>query len=163
MTPYCRKSNCEYTSVNKACSDWSSIHSIFSRFALGEQPLLKRLFWGMFEERPTFPRYTVTDDVKYVLDYVKQCSIFSETSLELISKILSTAMCLLSWQRSQTLVFLSTDCMYLNNSRCVFYITNLLKTSHPKSQQQPIKFKVFKFKLHWLSSTKAWCKFHYFY
>ena len=50
----------------------------------------------MFEERPTFPRYTVTDDVKYVLDYVKQCSIFSETSLELISKILSTAMCLLS-------------------------------------------------------------------
>ena len=96
MTPYFRKSNCEYSSVNTACSDLSSIHSAFSRFALGEQPLIKRLFRGMFEERSTFPRYTVTDDVKYVLDYVKQCSIFSETSLRLILKILSTAMCLLS-------------------------------------------------------------------
>ena len=49
-------------------------------------------------------------------------------------------MCLLSGKRSKTLVSLSTDCMYLNNSGCVFYISKLLKTSRPKSHQQPVEF-----------------------
>ena len=52
-------------------------------------------------------------------------------------------MCLLSGQRSQTLVSLSTDFTYLNNSGCVFYISKLLKTSRPKSHQQPIEFKAY--------------------
>ena len=52
-------------------------------------------------------------------------------------------MCLSSGQRPQTLVSLSTDCMYLNNSGCVFYISKLLKTSRPKSHQQPIEFKTY--------------------
>ena len=47
----------------------------------------------------------------------------------------------LSGQRSQTLASLFTDCMHLNNSGCVFYISKLLKTSCPKSHQQPIEFK----------------------
>ena len=97
----------------------------------------------MFKERPTFPSYTVTYDVKYVLDYVKTCFISSETSLELTSKTLATMMCLLRGQRSQTLASLSTDCMHLNNSGCVFYISKLLKTSRPKSHQQPIEFKAY--------------------
>ena len=52
-------------------------------------------------------------------------------------------MCLLSGQRLQTLVSLSTDCIYLNNSGCVFYISKLLKTSRPKSHQQPIESKAY--------------------
>ena len=63
--------------------------------------------------------------------------------VELTSKILATIMCLLSGQRSQTLVSLSTDFTYLNNSGCVFYISKLLKTSRPKSHQQPIEFKAY--------------------
>ena len=52
-------------------------------------------------------------------------------------------MCLLRGQRSQTLVSLSTDCMYLNNSGFVIYISKLLKTSHSKSHQQPTEFKAY--------------------
>ena len=77
-------------------------------------------------EKLTFPRYTVTYDVKYVLDYAKECSIFSRTSLGLTSKFL-TNMCLLSGYRSQTLVSLSTDCIYLNNSGCVFFYIKVIK------------------------------------
>ena len=76
-------------------------------------------------------------------DYVKKCSISSETSLELTLKILATMMCLLSGRRSQTLFYLSTDGKYLNNSGCAFYISKLLKTSDPKSHQQPIEFKAY--------------------
>ena len=50
-------------------------------------------------------------------------------------------MCLLSGPRSQTLVSLSTDCLHLNNSGCVFYISKLLRTLRPKSHPQPIEFK----------------------
>ena len=95
----------------------------------------------MFKERPIFPRYTVTYDVKYVLDYVKKCSFCSTFSLELSSKFLAAMMFILSRQRSQTLISLPTDCMYLSHSECVFYIPKLLKASRPKSHQQPIEFK----------------------
>ena len=71
--------------------------------------------YRMFKEKPTFPHYTATWNVKYVLDYVEKCSISSEISFELSSKTLATMTCLLSGQISQTLVFLFIDRMYLNN------------------------------------------------
>ena len=83
LTQYFRKSSCEYSSVNTARSALSSILPATNGFTFGEQPLIKRLLRGMFKERPTFPRYTVTYDVKHVLDYVKKCYISTETSLEL--------------------------------------------------------------------------------
>ena len=95
----------------------------------------------MFKKRPTFTRYTVTYNVKYFLKYVKKCSISIETSLQLTSKVSATMMCLFSGQKSQTLVSLSTDCIYLDNSGCVFYISKLFKTSRPKSHLQPKEFK----------------------
>ena len=94
----------------------------------------------MFKERQTFPRYTVTYDVKYVLDYVKKCTTSSETTLELTSKILATMMRLLIGQRFG--LFIQIVCTSIN-SGCVFYISKLLKTLHPKSHQQPIEFKVY--------------------
>ena len=98
----------------------------------------------MFKKRPALRCFcTVTCDLKYVLDYVKKYFISSETSLELTSKILTTMMCLLSGQISQILVSLPTDYMYLKNSGCVFYISKLLKTSRPKSHQQPIEFNAY--------------------
>ena len=90
LTQYFRKSSCECSSVNTARSAWSSILPAVNGFTSGEQTLIKRLLRGMFKERRTFPRYTVTYDVKYVLYYVKKCSFSSETSLELTSNILVT-------------------------------------------------------------------------
>ena len=71
LTQYFRNSSCEYPSINTAHSALSSVLPAVNGFTFGEQPLIKRLLRGMFKERPTFPRYTVTYDVKYVLDYVK--------------------------------------------------------------------------------------------
>ena len=135
LAQYFRKSSFEYSSVNAARSAFSSILPAVNGFTSGEQHLIKRLLQAMFKERPTFPCYTVTYNVRYVLDYVKECSISSETSLELTSKILATMM--------YPLVSLPIDCMYLNNSGRVFYISKLLKTSRPKSHQQPVEFKAY--------------------
>ena len=82
LTQHFRKSSCEYFSVNTARSALSSILPVVNRFLIGEQPLIKWLLRGMFKERPTFPWYTVTYDVKYVLDYVEKCSISSRTNFK---------------------------------------------------------------------------------
>ena len=58
----------QYSSVNTARSALSSILPAINGFTFGEQPLIKRLLRGMFKERPTFPRYPVTYDIKHVLD-----------------------------------------------------------------------------------------------
>ena len=49
----------------------------------------------MFKERPTFPRYTVTFNVKPV-DFIKNLGCSDETSLELCAKALATLLCFLS-------------------------------------------------------------------
>ena len=98
----------------------------------------------MFKKSPTCQSYTVIYGIKYILDYVKKSSISNET-LELALKILETMMCHLSGQRPQTLASLSTGCVYLNNSGCVFHISKLLKTSCPNSHQQPVEFNAYSY------------------
>ena len=44
-----------------------SILPVVNRFTFGEQSLIEKLLQRIFKERPTFSRYTVTYDVKYVL------------------------------------------------------------------------------------------------
>ena len=58
-------------------------------------------------------------------------------------KIFLAMTSLFSGRRSPALVYLSPDCVYFYNSRCVFYISKLLKASHPKSHQHPAKSKAY--------------------
>ena len=130
--------------MNQSCSALSSILSAVNGFTFGEQFLIKKLLRRMFKKSPTCQSYTVIYGIKYILDYVKKSSISNET-LELALKILETMMCHLSGQRPQTLASLSTGCVYLNNSGCVFHISKLLKTSCPNSHKQPVEFNAYSY------------------
>ena len=68
--------------------------------------LFKDFCNGIFEERPSLPRYTVTFDVNPVFEWIKEIACSDNTSLEIFTKILATIMCLLSGQRSLTLSLL---------------------------------------------------------
>lgn len=59
-------------------------------FAFGEQPIIQRLLKGMFNETITSPRYTVTYDVKPVLNFIRNLGCSDETSLEIRTKTLAT-------------------------------------------------------------------------
>lgn len=141
LTIYFELSKCNYSSMNTARSALSSFIPANNGIRFGDHPLIKRLLRGMFKQRPSLPRYTVTYDVKGVLDYIKQYTISEEMSLESLSKYLATLMCLLSGQRSQTLASLSKDYMHIDDNRCIFYIPELLKTSRPNFHQEPLEFK----------------------
>ena len=88
-------------------------------------------------------------DVKTVFECIKEIACSDNTSLEICTKILAT-MCLLSGQRSQTLSFLQTNSMYIDDSRVIFYIAKLTKTSRPNFHQKPVEYLAY-------SSEKAMC------
>ena len=94
----------------------------------------------MFNERPSLPRYTITFDVKLVFDFIKEIDCSDNTSLEICTKTLATLMCLLSGQTSQTLSVLQTNYKHSDNSRIIFYIPQLVKTSRPNFHQDPLEF-----------------------
>ena len=134
------ESKCEYSVMNIGRSALSSIFPTTNGISFGKQPHIQRLLKGIFKERPSLPRYTVTFDVKPVFECIKEIACSDNTSLEICTKILATIMCLLSGQRSQTLSLLQTNSMYIDDSRVIFYISKLTKTSRPNFHQKPLEF-----------------------
>ena len=120
------ESKCEYSVMNIGRSALSSIFPTTNGISFGKQPLIQRLLKGIFKERPSLPSYTVTFDVNPVFECIKEIACSDNTSLEICTKILAT-MCLLSGQRSQTLSFLQTNSMYIDDSRVIFYIGKINK------------------------------------
>lgn len=128
-----------YSALNTARSALSSIILPTNGVTFGKHPLIQRLLRGIFKERPSLPKYTVTYDVKRVFNFITSLDQDS-LSLELVSKCLATLLCLISSQRSQTIASLSIDHMYIDESNAIFYIPSLLKQSRPGFHQKPLEF-----------------------
>ena len=102
--------------------------------------LFGRLLKGIFKERPSLPRYTLTFAVKLVFECIKEIVCLDNTSLEIGSKVLATIMYLLSGQRSQTLSLLQTNLMYIDDSHAIFYRSKSTKTTRPNFHQKALEF-----------------------
>ena len=142
LVEYFHSSTNEYSSLNTARSALSAVIAPVNGITFGKQPLICRLLKGIFREKPTLPKYTVTYDVKKVFDFIQSVNI-NDASLELLTKCVATILCLLSGQRSQTLSELYISYMYLDSTRVIFYIPKLLKTTRPTFHQEPLEFKAF--------------------
>jgi len=72
-----------YSSVNTARSMLSSILqlNINSSVPFGQLPLVKRFMKGIYELRPSLPRYTATWDLSSVLNYFRKSASVSALSL----------------------------------------------------------------------------------
>ena len=97
------ESNCEYSVQTTSRSELSSIFPTTNCISFGKQSLIQRLLKGMFKKGPSFPRYTVTFDVKLVFECIKEIFFAHNTSLEIYNKNLATIVYLLSGQSLQTL------------------------------------------------------------
>ncbi len=94
----------------------------------------------MFETKPALPRYTCVWDVEIVLDYLKNLGSNTELTLKLLTLKLVMLLRLLLGQRCQTLHSLNIKDMVLGESKCVFLLTSLLKTSAPNRHLTHIEF-----------------------
>ena len=131
-----------YSTVNTARSMLSSILqlNINSSLPVGQLPIVKRFMKGIYELRPSLPRYTATWDLSTVLNYFRKGASISVLSLKELTLKLTFLLTLLSGQRCQTVKFFSIKNMDLSDLKCIFVITEKVKQSRVGTHLKPVEF-----------------------
>ena len=126
-----------YSVINTASSVLSSVLDLPGGNTFGTHPLVTRFLKGVFELKPSLPRYTTIWDVGTVLQYLKTLHPIPELSLKTMTKKLTMLLCLLTGQRCQTLTKLDVSLMQALPDKYVFSIGEKLKTTKPGKHVEP--------------------------
>lgn len=129
-----------YSCINTARSALSSIIVLPGSVHFGSHPLVTGFVKGVFETRPSLPRYKEIWDVNSVLKVLETWTLGVELSLRDMSWKLTMLIALLSGQRVQTLKALPLNSMTLTANKCVFMIDTPLKTTWPGKHLGQIEF-----------------------
>ena len=130
-----------FSSINTARSALSSFCN-FEKLdvAFGQLPLVKRFMKGVFQLRPSLPKYHSMWEVKSVFDFLRSQPPISELPLKELSPRLALLLCLLSGQRCQTIQFLNVQYMDVTETTYTFHIVEKLKHTRPGVHQKPLCF-----------------------
>ena len=120
-----------YSGINSARSALSSVIQPTSNITFGNHPLVTKYLKGVFNARPSLPRYKHVWDVAVVLKYLQSLDPPETLSLKDLTLKVTMLLALLSSQRCQTLQCLNISHMMLSADKCTFQIKDLLKTSKP--------------------------------
>ncbi|XP_074612234.1 uncharacterized protein LOC141866599 [Acropora palmata] len=108
--------------------------------SFGELPTVKQFLKGVFQEKPTLPRYSVTWDPATLLSYLKTLSPVKELTLKMLTYKTVALLGLLSAQRCQTLYFLDIRNMVINSSTVKISIGDKLKQTKPGKHLHELEF-----------------------
>ena len=136
------ENNIGYSAINTAKSAISNvvILSDAEHVTVGDHPLVKRFLRGVFNQKPSLPRYKSVWDVSQVLEWLKEINIDNATLKQLTLKT-TMLLALLSGQRVQTLQALSINNLELTDTSAIFRIDVLLKQSRPGRHLSSITLK----------------------
>ena len=137
LTYLFRVRNLGYSAINNARSALSTIIVTGNNETFGKHPLVSRLMKGMFWERPSLSRYTVTYDASIVLRHLRTITL-DAISLKQLSYKIVTLLCFLTGQRDQSINEIDIDFMYKDDKQLVFYIPTVLKTTTPRHHLKPL-------------------------
>ena len=132
-----------YSALNTARCALSTVCFTSGHYTFGQHPLVCRFIKGIFECRPSLPRYQETWDVTVVLDYLAKLGPPEKLSLKNLTLKVVMLMALLSGQRCQTLHTFSIDFMQISSDKCVFFLNSLLKTSRPGKHLTYVEFQAY--------------------
>ena len=119
-----------YSAINTARCALSSVLALPGNVSFGSHPLTTRLLKGVFELKPSLPRYQDTWDVSVVLKLLENWNL-DKITLKDFSLKLTMLLAITTSQRIRTLKALSISNMNLKADQCHFKIDVLLKTSRP--------------------------------
>ena len=137
------KTGLGYSGINTARSALSAILWNDNGVTIGKFPTVIRFMKGVFENRPSLPRYKYTWDVNIVLEYLSLLFPHYSIPLDELSHKLVMLLALLSAQRAQTLVCLKLSNLILSNDKCNFVITDNLKGTTARRLSPVITFTKF--------------------
>lgn len=124
-----------YSALNTARSAISSLGTLADNSRLGDEPIIKRFFRGVFNMRPSRPRYSSTWDVNQVLEYIKIEWGDETISLKFLSFKLLMLIALVTGQRGQSFHLMNLEHMVDNAHSVEFTIVQPIKTTRPGSGQ----------------------------
>ena len=125
-----------YSAINTARSALSSVLILPNNI---KHPLVARFLKGVFELKPSLPRYSSIWDVSVVLQHLRSLGPPTQLDLKSLTKKTTMLLCLLTGQRCQTLTKLDTALMQELPGKIVFTIGDKLKTTRPGKHLEPIE------------------------
>jgi integrase len=128
-----------YSAINTARSALSSVIRPTAGVPFGKDPLVCRFLKGVFELKPSLPKYSEIWDVNKVLCYLQQVSSVNQISLKDLTMNLSTLLCLLTGQRCQTIHKININFIQFMADRCIITIREVLKHTKAGKHQAPLE------------------------
>ena len=134
-----------YSALNTARSAISSVSSILCGEKFGDNPLVRRFLKGVFNLRPSLPRYVFTWNPETVLKHLDVDS--SKLNILELSRKVVFLVALLSGQRLSTIANLKYSDVKINGST-ISIAVGVVKQTRPGFSQKPISFQKFSEKPH---------------
>ena len=128
-----------YSSINSARCALSAWLPFINGVAVGSHPTICRLMKGVFNKRPSLPKYSQTWDVSIVLNYLSSLPCSEDLSFKLFTYRFVMLLCLLSGQRGHALYMLKLSDIqfYPKFSKLMITYSELHKCSKPGSHTRP--------------------------
>lgn len=129
-----------YSALNTARSAVSSVSSMLTGKKIGDDPIICRFLKGVFNRRPSLPRYTSTWDPEPVLSFLDVDS--SKLSMLEFSRKVVFLVTLLSGQRLSTIANLNYNDLMIHDEKISISV-RIVKQTRPGYSQKPIEFSKF--------------------
>lgn len=130
-----------YESVNSARSALSSLCGTQDGHSVGSHPLVVRFMTGLFNLRPSKPRYFQFWDTSKVLCYLRQLPPVKELSLKMLTYKLAMLVALTQASRSHSISLLTIDGMLKEDNSYTMFYASLLKQCRKGKRNPIVKFK----------------------
>lgn len=118
----------EHSTINSYRSAISTFHAKIDGVPAGQHPMVSRLMQGIFNTRPSKPRYTSVWDVEIVLDHIKNMPPSNELRLTELAGKLAMLMALTNADRASDLHLLDLNLKQVFSHGVRFQIAGLSKT-----------------------------------
>jgi site-specific recombinase XerD len=137
-------SGLSYSAINSARSALSALcQTNNNTIPFGQHPLVKRFMKGIFELRPSFPRYKSIWDVNIVFNHLRNQPIVHKLTLKDLTIQVTFLLLFLSGKRCQTIHLLNLDNMNLSIDKCEFVIREKVKQTRVGHHIEPIMFEAY--------------------
>ena len=137
------KAGVGYSAVNTARSALSSLLILENNEKFGDHPLVVRCMKGIFEVKPSLPKYNEIWDIRVVLDYLKTFGVSSALSLKDLTLKLTMLLCLTTGQRGQTIHQFDINYIQDLGDRYRITVHEKLKQTKPGRHLTPIELLAF--------------------
>ena len=128
-----------YSAINTARSALSTILILDNGMKFGEHPLVCRFIKGIFQLKPSLPRYADVWDVTTVLDHLKTYKLAHQLTLKELTLKLTMLLCLFTAQRCQTIHLIDITHIQPMEGKYRITIQQKLKQTKPGHHLNPIE------------------------